>query len=477
MVGIGQLGFGQQGARNVEKFHRLKNEGYKIELVYITDTNPEQFKKPVYVEKKGDIEKPIYIKDLFPGVKLYCGPAADAIREYPGVNVVFDSTSTVWEGVDMHSQNMSAFLENAMGRRQVYATEDIPTYFAKNDSYGVEKPVTTSLGLTAPLIRSFKENGISILENAVESFTPTKMASINDIVNNELDILTAEYARISATQEKSEKTGRLIIQNFGGAWYDKMPHDIVKFLQTYGARYGEHYPDAKIDNAAFDTLEIRTPSNKSAYITKKGVFTQNPANPWDLNESYGEAAITMGNTELWFLCSHLGIKPQHLEKIEGWFNEDIKAAVAETSTKNGRPRKPENITAAYGTNYLNMEARVERITCQDKNGNPISYLTQTYGSPVPSFFTAKIDNNGVKVLQEGPSDGHKLFVKNVLDVATGKEKPAIPNDVIIIEQELLERVDRAATREYKEILDLSRKKYASSFAKFLKGPMEKAGCW
>lgn len=469
-IKAGVLGYGQQSKRTTQKLEELKKEGYPIELVFVSDTNPEQFKKPAFTRKVGDVEQPVYLEELFSRTIKYIGSAANALWEYSDVNVVFDATTTVLNGKDIHAENMLAFHEAHAGKKDVYATEDLP-----RTVWTGEKPFTTSLVLTSDMIRNFKTDGISILENAVESFMPTKRASVDDIAKNRLNIEKAEYARMSATQEKSVKGQRLIIQGYGGASYDKSPHDIVKFLQTYNARY-EKLPDIEKIDAKFDILEIKTPAGKNAYVTKGGVFTSKFTDLSLLNESYAESTINVGNAETWFAASHLGIKPEHLEKIEGWFTQDVKEAVAEVSTKNGRPRKPEDVRAAYGKNYLNMEARVERISCKDGKGNDVAYLTQTFGSAIPSFFTAKIDSSGVKVLQEGPSDGHKLFVKNALDISLGKDEPAISGDVILVEAEVLERIDRNANRKIKEVLDLSRPEYAT-FADFLKGPLEAAECW
>ncbi|HLC59557.1 MAG TPA: hypothetical protein VJH34_03470 [archaeon] len=466
MVNVIQLGFGQQGKRNIEKLVSLVEEGYRIELVAVSDINANQFDNPVYKTKDG---KPVNLKDAFPNARQYVGRSAGCVREHPNVDVVFDSTSTVWEGIDTHAENMAAYLEtkSASGRK-VYATEDMPTY-------AVEKPFTMSLALTTDLIKNFKQNGIYVLENAVESFTPTKIASVRDIERNQFDILNVEYARMSATQEKSAKTNRLMIQNFGGCWYDKMVHDVVKFLQTYYARYGR-YPDASINNADFDILDIITPSGKHSYVTRNGYFTNEFKHQNSLNESYSEANITMGSTQGWFASSHLGIKENHLDRIEGWFTPEIKRAVAEVASKNGRSRKPEDVRASYGVNHLNIESRVERITCKDKRGNLVRYLTETY--PNTSFFTVKTIDNQIDVLQEGWVDGHKEFIRNALDISMNKEgvKPVIPADLITVEAEILQRVDRVANRDRRDVIDLGDVKNGE-FAKFLQEPLSKAKCW
>ncbi|MCK4550368.1 MAG: hypothetical protein KAT91_00260 [Candidatus Aenigmarchaeota archaeon] len=465
-IGVIQIGFGQQGKRNIQKLSALQKEGYPLELIAISDINPSQFKQPITPDT--------YLKNLFPDTTCYVGRGANAIREYPRVNVVLDSSSTVWEGMDIHGENMAAFLETHSKKgNAIYATEDLPTY---RPTYGVEKPVTMTLALTSELIRNFKKEGIYVLENAVESFMPTKMASVDDITKNELEILNAEYARLSSTQKKSVDTNRLVIHTFGGAWHDKAPHDLTKFFQTYYERYGA-FPDISIHNAKLDILEILTPKKK-VHIDKLGEYRGSvPEDMRTVNESYADAAIQIGDTEARFICSHLGAKPEHLELINSWFTPEIKQEVARAATENGRTRTAEDVRGAYGTNHVDLESRTEHITCRAKNGEIVKYLTQTFGKPVPSFFTARTIGDGdVNVLQEGPSDGHLLFVKNIMDVALDKENPIIPIEVINVESEILERVDRTGNRDGREELNLLSSKN-NALAEMMKPELKKAGFW
>ncbi|MCS7093599.1 MAG: hypothetical protein RMJ18_00170 [Candidatus Aenigmarchaeota archaeon] len=443
-INVCQLGFGQQGKRNVEKFGLLKKEGYDIRLFGVVDINPDQFKKTV--DGKN------YLKDLFPEAKEYVGRASEFIKKYNDGNILpFDATSTVFKGKDIHVENMLAYLET------------LPENYIK--VYAVEKPFTTSLEYTSEIIKRFKELEICPIINAVESYMPVKIATIEDIAKNGFDISECRYYRLSAVHEKSVQTGRLILIDYGGSFYDKSPHDITKFLQTYNTRYG-NLPKPKILEADFDILKIITPGRKEVFVTKDGRLTFDESAK-NLSDAYAKVKLKFGDTVVTFYSSHVGIKPHDLEMIESVFTPEVKKSVAEAFTRMGVPRSPEDVKGAYGINGWNIECRVEVIDCIGKNGEEVRYITQTFGRPTPSFFTVRIiDNKDVEVLQIGPSDGHKLFVKNAIDVALGKAKPLIPYDVILREAEIFDIIDKNAKRIGYQEIDLRRPEY-SKLAEFI----------
>lgn len=457
-VPVLQLGYGQQGGRNVEKLQQLKKDGYNLTLMGVAD--PESAALQNFPE------------DEFPEAEVHDGSGEELIemyaQEYPdSPPVVFDSTETVVEGVDQHAHHASTFIEKFRGDG-VYATEDLPDYIA-SPAFGTEKPFTTSLPLSDTLVRQFNDRGAEIIENAVESFMPVKNIPTEDMIENDLEPVEADYVRAGSTQAKSVRgdNNRFILRKFGGAWYDKMPHDVTMAIQRTSDVFGENFTQT-INSAEFDVLRLNTGFGSYA-INEDGEYV-----PWpeadgkqNLNEGYAEANLdftTVGSEDLdfdlHFIAGQTGIKPEHVEMVESWVDDEMREAVAQRARENGFSASEEDYSGVYGIPGWNQETRTERLVAENKQGEQFEYIIQTYGpydaeAGRPSNFIAKRDPSGdLEILYEGWEDGHKLFVKNVLDTYTGKDTPFISNDVLSMETAVLSDVDRNAGRDAVDVLDI-----------------------
>lgn len=468
-VPVLQLGHGQQGSRNTQKFKELDQEGYDIELVAVADTNPEALDTvPEYFTERDTYNR-------------FHGEGRDLIewyaQEHPNSPpVVFDSTDTVIEGIDQHADHASAFLE-LFGDEGVYATEDRPNYIP---SYGTEKPFTTNLPLSNSLVDQFNRMGGEIIENAVESFMPVKTIPIEDMVENGYVPTSAQYIRAGATQEKSigRDGDKFLLTKFGGAWYDKMPHDVTKAIQTTIDTYGDDF-DVQVNSAVFDPLQIIDLDGRTIGINQEGEYVdlRSDIDEGDLNEGYAEAEVmfnSVGSDDLsfniHFIGSQTGIKDEHLDMVDEWVDQEVRELVAETARDNGflvdgeEPPKSHHYGGAYGIPNWSQETRTERLVAENGEGEEIEYIVQTFGPYDPEkgrpshWAVKKMPNGDTEVLYEGWEDGHKNFVQNVIDTYLGNvEEPVLSNNLLSIESSVMSSVDRVAGKGNPDTLNLTQR--------------------
>ncbi len=252
-------------------------------------------------------------------------------------------------------------------------------------------------------------------------------------------------------------------------------------------------------------MKSEVAGGRKIYVSRKGVFTPSSflefhhelvGSGWspgpdrqlsEMSEAYADVTWTASGVTVRHVASHLGAKQLDLEWIESWFTPELKRAVAEASTKRGQARTPEQVTAAYGTNFENLEARVTRIECSDGT----VYIEQTYAIG-GGFFSARLspvdlnDGNGtaywqVDLLYEGApnapeNDGMMAWVRNAFASRAGLEKPMFSLAAILKDAEIIHEADRKADRTGIWTLDLGTPENAA-FAKFLEEPLRQANCW
>ncbi|MBI2013851.1 MAG: hypothetical protein HYS87_03440 [Candidatus Colwellbacteria bacterium] len=453
------FGLGQQGKRVVQKLVNLREDGHKVDLTAVFDPNPAKFEEEIVPGKR--------LADIFPDTKRIVGTIRDAPFDMKGITVVFDCSNTVSDGVENHTANMEAVVQNGF-RGTSWSGRD---WFR---TYAVEKPTSLDGERLKRLVMVMRKRKIALTTDYVESFTPAKSATIKDIAQHSRKVTSIKTFRLSSTQEKSVKTKRLVIRHNSGAWADKA-HDPMHAAMVIAASHGDiRY--ARVVKADFQMLEIISPNGIKSYIAKDGRFVPGEGEAKNLqgfNDAHANVAWSASGVTVRHVSSHLGAKPEDLREIEGWFTPNLKHAVAEASTKRGEPRTPASVTAAYGANFQNLEARVAKIECSDGT----AYVEQTYGAP-GGHFSARINPDGtVDILFEGPPpDGMMKWVWNAFAASVGVEKPAFTMAEILKDNEIIQLASWAANRDTTWTLDLGDPQQ-EAFAKFLEKPLREANCW
>ncbi len=405
-----QLGVGQQGKKNLDKLAHLRDkEDYPIDVIGIVDVD----------KKKLD-----GVKDIFPEAELVVGKSNKVLPHFRDANLVFDSTNT-----PHHLENSSVWAE--VGKKgSVYSCEK-PFALAPRkvflDSYIGNMTVDGGIGST---ILDMDSKGITPMVNAVESYMDTKRVSLDFIKKNGLKLEEFYYFRGGSVIDKMKKTGRNILRDFGGAFEDKLSHDIFKLLQTIKASYGiENSIENRLYNMVSPSGNLYTlgllKDGKIIYVTPDGELTTefNRMN----NDSYADVNLGLYRGDDFsisgkLVATHLGIPEPHRSKLEEMLTPEIKEAVAEYAREKGVELSPGDIHGAYGFDD-GIEARMEELKLKD--GSKI--ISQTYGN----FFTVYVSPEGEpEVLQYGWTDGHLGYVRNAVEVAMGKTEPLAGAEII-----------------------------------------------
>ena len=406
VVKIVQLGVGQQGKKNLDKLVYLRDkENYPIDVIGIIDVD----------KKKLD-----GIKDKFPEAELVVGKSNKVLPQFRDANLVFDSTNT-----PHHLENSSIWAK--VGKKgSVYACEK-PFALAPRkvflDSYIGNITISGGIGST---ILDMNNKKITPMVNAVESYMDTKRVSLDFIKKNGLELGEFYYFRGGSVIDKMKKTGRNILRDFGGAFEDKLSHDIIKLLQTIKVSYG-------IENGLYNMV---SPSGnlytlgllkdrKLVYVTSDGKLTTEFNRTH--NDSYADVNLGLYrgddfNISGKLVATHLVIPEPHRSKLEEMLTSKIKEAVAEYAREKGVGLSPGDIHGAYGFDD-GIEARMEELLFSDGS----KMITQTYGN----FFTVYVSPEGEpEVLQYGWTDGHLGYVRNAVEVAMGKSEPLAGAEII-----------------------------------------------
>jgi hypothetical protein len=410
-----QLGVGQQGRKNLEKLAYLRDEEkYPIKVAAIIDSDEKKLEK---------------WKELFPEAEIIVGSSSEELKRFSDANLVFDSTNT-----PNHIENARAWL--GVGKKgSVYAGEKPFVLESRAIMYNSDidpVPPTETVGIIDALVY----NGITPMMDAVESYMPTKQLSLEFMVEKGLKPEEFYYFRGGNVIDKSIKTGRNILRDFGGAFDDKTPHDISRLLQVFSAAYGNksNWGRSQIFNSLSCGGELYTlgllADGEIVFVTKDGKLTKDFSR--EHNDSYADVNLELGNGTDYMhgkiVATHLGVPEIHRERMESMLTKEVKEAVAEYATSIGTNLSPADINAAYGTS-LGEEARMEEVKFDDGS----KLLTQTYGN----FFAVYISPDGEpNVLQYGWGDGHLGYVRNAVEVAMGKAEPLIGAEIIKSEAEI-----------------------------------------
>lgn len=425
------IGHGQQGKRTIEKLAQLRDSGHRIRLLAVIDPNQKNL--------EAESAKGKRINDLFPEAQLVPEQGRHVLSRFRPT-VVIDCANTVSHGSgDVHMDNLFAALDNPNLR-----------------AYGVEKPAGMNHERLLKALRQAQNVDVAVIPHAVESLTRTKRAVRDDIKRRGIPVKSIICFRLSAVQKSSVDSKRLILTGYGGALRDKSPHDLMESILTVQAGSEEKDPslfELAIYLAKFSMLEIVTPGGRSCRVRKNEGTIEENVPVLEASESHAAASFDLNGAALTIVASHLGATAQELGEMDSWFTPALREAVAEAAAKHGQLRKPETIVPYFGTNGVDLQARVSTIECSDGT----RYVTQTFakdGGP----FAARIHTDGsVTVLDYSPKpyDGHLEWVRNLILVASTGAEPAVATTAVALEGRILEGIEAAADRSQSETLDLS----------------------
>ena len=404
-IKVVQLGVGQQGNKNLEKLAHLRDkEKYPIDVIGIIDVDKKKLEG---------------VKDIFPNAEIIVGKAHEVLSQFSDANLVFDSTNT-----PQHKYNIAEWAE--VGKKgSVYAGEKPfilePREIMYNSDIDQLPETETSQHVDT---LTFRE--ATPMVNAIESYMDTKRASLEFIKKNKLKLKGFYYFRGGSVIDKMKKTGRNILCDFGGAFDDKLPHDIIKLLQTieisHGTENGELYHGMSASGNLY-TLGLLK-DGKLVYVTPDGKLTTKFSRV--NNDSYADVNLDLYRNDVSIsgklVATHLGVPESHKSKLEEMLTPKIKEAIAGYASEKGVKLSPEDIHSSYGS-PTGVEARMEELLFED--GSKI--ISQTFGN----FFTVYVSPKGEpEVLQYGWTDGHLGYVRNAVEVAMGEAKPLAGASVI-----------------------------------------------
>ncbi len=418
------LGLGQQGLRTLDKLDQLK-EAYPISIIGIADLSPERIKeaKNSFPELLQNTQEHL----------LACDAIDASISE---TNLVLISTWT-----QNHEECLTHIVD--MARKTGSAPKAI----------GCEKPVFLNRENGLKIHQNLDGSNILLGENLIELFSPSKQATIKDLLEHNgvpLSISSFRGGPVkgkSIAREKNQVEHNLpgnggIYGNFVDAHEDKLVHDIGKGIETL-EKLGEPISGPSNIQTTVSRLKVITPDGKTVFFTDDGEITSDKRKA---NICYSNCGFEMktGEHTVRFraIGSWIDISEKDLDLLDSFFTPEVIKAVR---TAVGQP-----VNLMPGKPNWDQEARVEQIVAL-VNGKKVTYVTSTLGV---FFTTRQVEGQEVEVLQHGGADFHLNYVENMLKTAAGHEKPFVGRETILESTKVIEELKTNSSELPMTVLDL-----------------------